>query len=183
MHQPNIVLIGPMGAGKTTIGKALAAKLSKPHIDIDTIIEQNIGLSISNLFAQHGEAYFRNCEHAVLLSLQRNNNLVISCGGGIVMLPQNQRLLTNLGKIFYLAVPPPEQATRISASNSNDRPLLLTKHHENISSNLTARLNRFFQQRRSRYLQLADIIIPAALFTIEQTLTYITEHYKLLCAQ
>jgi len=98
----NIVLIGFMGTGKTTIGKLLSEKLSFPFFDTDKIIEQNTDMSIPQLFEKVGEKEFRNYETEVVKLLSDTEGCVISCGGGIVLNKTNMDLLSKNGIIVYL---------------------------------------------------------------------------------
>ena len=85
----NIVLLGFMGTGKTSVGWLLAARLKRPFIDVDKKIEMQCGASISEIFEQQGEAAFREQERAVIAKVSRYTNSVIATGGGVVLLPEN----------------------------------------------------------------------------------------------
>ena len=93
----NIYLTGFMGTGKTTIGKILAKKLNLEFVEMDQIIEQREGQKIVNIFAEKGENYFRDKERALLEELSLKENLVISCGGGLICNEQNLNLVKNSG--------------------------------------------------------------------------------------
>ncbi len=96
----NIVLIGLMGAGKTTIGKKLAALLDMPFTDSDENIEKTYG-NISDLFSK-GEDYFRNLETKMILSMGTLDGVIMSTGGGVVLRPENMKTLKEKGIIFYI---------------------------------------------------------------------------------
>lgn len=98
----NIVLIGMMGSGKTTVGRQLADWLGRELVDTDALIEEREGRSIPEIFAAEGEAYFREQELAVCRKLARRNNLVIACGGGLPMQEECIRLLKDSGTVFWL---------------------------------------------------------------------------------
>ena len=98
----NIILVGMMGSGKSTIGKILAEKLNYKFIDMDQMIEQMQGLEISKIFDLYGEAKFRELETDLIYKLSEINGSVISTGGGIVLNPVNTIQLKKMGKIVYL---------------------------------------------------------------------------------
>ncbi|HIS51419.1 MAG TPA: shikimate kinase [Candidatus Onthomonas avicola] len=102
----HIVLIGMMGCGKTTCGKLLSARLGRPLVDTDRTIEQAEGCSISELFARHGEAYFRDRETALVRELSRREGLILATGGGLPLREENRTLLRGSGIVFFLRRPP-----------------------------------------------------------------------------
>jgi len=101
----NIVLIGFMGSGKSTVGKVLAQKLGWSFIDTDTEIERVTGLKIANIFKKYGEIRFRSEEALELKRLEELQNTVISTGGGIIDLETNWEILTKLGTVVFLYAP------------------------------------------------------------------------------
>ena len=103
--QENIVLIGMPACGKSTIGKALAALLNKEFIDSDTIIESEENKSIPQIFAEVGEAGFRDIESRVIADLASKNNCVIAVGGGAVLREENVKNLKLNGRLFFLDAP------------------------------------------------------------------------------
>ncbi|MFL5626395.1 MAG: 3-dehydroquinate synthase [Ktedonobacteraceae bacterium] len=112
MH--NIYLIGLSGSGKSTIGHMLAARLGKPLIDIDALIEKECGERISTIFAQHGEDYFRDCESRLFAQVaQAGQSAVVAAGGGIVVRPENRALLRTSGLSIYLALDPETALVRL----------------------------------------------------------------------
>ena len=146
----NIVLIGFMGSGKTSIGTELSTLLEMDYIDTDDIIAKNTGISINEIFNIHGEAEFRRLETEAIEGLQDTRNIIISCGGGIVLNPENIKLLKNNGRIVWLKVSPEEAYSRLSGDNS--RPLL--------KNNFTlGRLSEILNSRLSLYECASDIII------------------------
>lgn len=119
----NIILIGFMGCGKTTIGKKLAASLNYSFLDTDECIEQKEKQSIKELFKERGETYFRACETKVLETLnEETNRTVISTGGGMAVQKQNVELLRALGVVIYLSVTSETVMKRLRKDES--RPLL-----------------------------------------------------------
>ena len=119
----SIVLMGFMGAGKTTIGKKLAKALEYEFIDTDEWIEKEQGRKISDIFVEDGEAVFRDMETDLLKRLQgREEKFVLSIGGGMPVREQNRALLRNLGAVIYLKTSKEEIIRRVSGSRN--RPLL-----------------------------------------------------------
>lgn len=118
----HVFLIGFMGAGKSTIGRLLAEHLSLPFIDLDMLIEHHSGSSVVQIFAEQGEDAFRAIESDTLASLSDYPPTVVAPGGGVVLLPQNRRLLKTLGKVVYLKVTAGEALARIGQVEG--RPLL-----------------------------------------------------------
>lgn len=123
-----LYLIGMMGSGKTTLGKALADKLNYQFIDMDVYIENEVKMSINEIFSIHGEAWFRECEKKVLNDFFKMDNLVIATGGGVIKNKENKKLMD--GKCIYLSVPLKELEDRLQ--NDNTRPLLKTRSVKDI---------------------------------------------------
>jgi len=98
----NIYLVGFMGTGKTAVGKILAKKLSKEFVEMDAVIEAKQGSKIADIFAGKGEAYFRGLEKGLLEELSVKDDLVISCGGGLICDDDNLRRLKETGIVFCL---------------------------------------------------------------------------------
>ena len=123
MKEKNIVLIGFMGCGKSTIGKKLAASLNRVLIDTDTYIEEREGMSIPEIFDKKGEDYFRQAETEALQELVQNtHNAVIASGGGLPLREENANLLKQLGKVFFLTAS--EETVYGRVKDSTNRPLL-----------------------------------------------------------
>ncbi len=118
-----IILIGPPGAGKSTIGKLLAKRLNRPFLDTDIEIENRAGKSIPDLFLEDGEVVFRALEEQVVLELIDHADSVISLGGGSVLAESVQEKLTEQKEIVFLDVSISNAAPRIGFNR--DRPLLL----------------------------------------------------------
>ena len=98
----NIYLIGFMGTGKTVVGEILAKKMDKEFIEMDAVIEDKQGLEIVDIFSQQGEDYFRSLEKVLLGELSEREDLVVSCGGGLVCDQENLKLLKETGVVFAL---------------------------------------------------------------------------------
>ena len=126
----NILLIGFMGSGKSTIGRKLAKLLEYSFVDTDSVIEEDQGCCVAEIFKYGGEECFRKMETRLLQKLKNVENSVIATGGGIVLREQNQRLLQEIGKRVYLNVPQEELQQRLK--NDRNRPLLKKKDPETV---------------------------------------------------
>ena len=118
----NIVLIGFMGSGKSTVGRMLARRLRFHFLDTDHLVEERAQMSIKSIFARYGEAHFRERETATLESLLNTRRHVLATGGGIVTQPCNLPLLRQLGWVVLLQADPDEIFRRVA--RNKDRPLL-----------------------------------------------------------
>ena len=118
----NIVLVGFMGTGKSTVGRVIAQKLGFHFIDTDDVIEQTSKAKISDIFAEHGEVYFRDLESQAVKSVALMKNQVVATGGGVVLRSSNIDLLRTGGPIFCLNATPKAIWDRVRSSRS--RPLL-----------------------------------------------------------
>jgi shikimate kinase len=110
-----------MGCGKTTLGELLARKMGIPFIDTDRYIEERNGISIKDMFSIHGEKYFRDKEKEALRDIAQKDGYIVSCGGGIVLDPENIGIMKRSGKIIWLKRDPLETASTVDTSS---RPLL-----------------------------------------------------------
>jgi len=126
MSQPNIILTGFMGTGKSTVGRLLAKKTGYRFVDTDTLIEQQTGKTISEFFAAQGEKAFRLLETNLVIKLAAENGLVIATGGGLVLNPDNVKELSRTGQIFCLTATADEILQRVT-QQGNTRPLLQEK--------------------------------------------------------
>jgi shikimate kinase len=149
MSRPSIFLIGPMGAGKTTIGRLLAKATGLKFYDSDREIERRSGASIPLIFDYEGEAGFRQREHEVLEALVKLSGIVLATGGGIVMREDNLRLLRQ-GFVVYLRCSVAKQLERTARQAL--RPLLKT-------SDPKKRLEELMAIRAPRYEAIADFIV------------------------
>ncbi|MCG6552751.1 MAG: shikimate kinase [Candidatus Magnetominusculus sp. LBB02] len=145
----NIVLTGFMGTGKTTIGRVLAKSLGRVLIDLDAEIEKKMGMKITDIFAEMGEAAFRDMETEMARTISTLSNAVISTGGGIVLRKENIELLRTNGIVVNLTAEPDVLYARLASAT--DRPLL------NVADPL-AKIRELLQFRRPFY-QNADIVI------------------------
>ncbi|HEY0504621.1 MAG TPA: shikimate kinase [Lysobacter sp.] len=152
----NLVLVGPMGAGKTCIGKSLAEHFGLRLVDADREIERQAGTSINTLFEVEGEAGFRARERAMLATLLREDGIVLSTGGGAVLDPDNRRLLRERGFVVHLHVEVEQQLARLARDRS--RPLLARGDREQVLQSLAA-------QRAPLYAEVADLAFDTNVHT------------------
>lgn len=150
MSHRNIILIGPMGSGKSTIGSIIAKKLQRQFYDSDHFIEGRTGVDIARIFDVEGEEGFRDRETNALNELLSKNNLVIATGGGSIMRAQNQEMLRNKGYIVFLDTSINQQMQRLQRDKK--RPLLQT-------DNPRERLQQLLDVRRPIYQDLADLSV------------------------
>lgn len=148
----NLYLIGPMGAGKSTVGKRLARSLGLRFIDLDEVIEDEAGSKIPLIFELQGEAAFRARESAALARMTQLQGVVLATGGGSVLAPANRQLLSDHGFVLYLEAPIELQLERLARDTS--RPLLRAPDRQQ-------RLRDLAQARNPIYRELADLVIPA----------------------
>ena len=144
-----IFLVGPMGAGKTTIGNKLAEILNKQFIDSDYEIEQKTGASIPLIFELEGEIGFRKRETQILEELTQKNNTILATGGGAIISAKNRALLKRTGFVIYLQAPL-DQLLKRTAKDRN-RPLLQTENPRKV-------LAKLLEQREPYYQEVADLI-------------------------
>lgn len=124
-----IVLIGFMGAGKTSVGQQLAKQLQLPLLDTDQLIEEKLGMSIPTIFKKQGESYFREKEAEILTAI-RNQEGIISTGGGIVLTEVSQSILRTFPNVVFLDIDIDSLVERIKKDTQNVRPLFLNHSPE-----------------------------------------------------
>ena len=161
-----IILIGYMGSGKSTLGKKIARKLNFEFLDTDSAIEEQEGMTIAAIFEQSGEAYFRDLEHNLLLSLKNKDKIVIATGGGMPCFKGNMDLLNELGRTFYLKRSVNELLHRL-VNAKRVRPLIAGKSPAKladfIEQNLELR-NPFYQ--KAKYVLERDQQTPEFIETV-----------------
>ncbi|WP_296216786.1 shikimate kinase AroK [Pseudomonas sp. UBA2684] len=146
----NLILVGPMGAGKSTIGRLLAKELRLPFKDSDKEIEQRTGADIPWIFDVEGEVGFREREQAVIAELCELDGLVMATGGGAVLRAENRAALRQGGRVVYLHASVEQQIDR--TSRDRNRPLLRTADPGKVLSDLLA-------IRDPLYREIADVIV------------------------
>jgi len=152
LQDANIILVGMMGAGKTTIGKALSVLLNKDFVDSDHEIQDRTGVKIPVIFEIEGEAGFRKRESEVLADLVKKRNMILATGGGAVLSQENREALRQNGVVIYLRASVNDLYRR--TRHDKNRPLLQTK-------NLLERLNELHAQRDVYYRETAHIIMDS----------------------
>ncbi len=148
----NIILCGFMGSGKSTIGRALSDKLRMKLIDTDAYIEEKEGMTVSEIFAQHGEEYFRAAETKACEELSTVGGCVISTGGGTLLNEKNAELLKKNGMIFLLDISPRMVLIRLRGDTT--RPLLQVKDKR-------AAVEELMEKRMPLYRKAADYVVDA----------------------
>jgi shikimate kinase len=149
---PHVILVGLPGAGKTSVGRAVAAQLGRRFLDFDEEIERREGQPVARIFAERGEAYFRGIERALTEEMRLvGARMVLAPGGGWITIPDVVGLLRPPGTVIYLAVRPETALERMGPLRSR-RPLL-------AEPDPLAVLRRLLEQRGSLYLAAADIAI------------------------
>lgn len=118
----NVWLVGMPGSGKSTVGRAVAARLGARFEDTDRVLERRAGRTAAEIFADEGEAWFRRLESEVVVELAAEDGLVVSCGGGAVLDPANRRAMRRSGIVVLLEVPVEALAARLE--RSGPRPVL-----------------------------------------------------------
>jgi shikimate kinase len=149
----NLYLIGPMGAGKSTIGRCLAELLHREFLDADHEIEARTGVAIPLIFEIEGEAGFRRREAAMIDELSRRDSIVLATGGGAVLLEQNRRILKERGRSVYLHAPLDTLVER--TARDRNRPLLQQGDRRQTLENL-------MKIREPLYREVADLVIETS---------------------
>lgn len=146
----NIMLIGFMGTGKSTVASCLCREYGMGIVEMDELIAKRAGMSISDIFAQYGEEYFRDLETNLVLELQSQSNQVVSCGGGVVLRERNVEEMKKGGSIVLLTAEPETILERVK--DDDNRPLL--RGNKNV-----AFISDMMEKRRPKYEAAADVVI------------------------
>ncbi|WP_110313454.1 MULTISPECIES: shikimate kinase AroK [Aquitalea] len=149
----NFFLVGLMGAGKTTVGRALARKTGKTFYDSDHEIEARTGVRVATIFDIEGELRFRDRESSVIADLVRMNNIVLATGGGAVLRPENRAELARHGVVIYLRASIDDLLAR--TMHDKNRPLLQI-------ADPRAKLQSLLEQRDPLYREVADIVVDTS---------------------
>jgi shikimate kinase len=150
LGKTSVFLIGPMGSGKTAVGRQLARSLGMPFYDSDAEVERRTGVDIPFIFEKEGEAGFRAREREAIEALTRLEPIVLATGGGVVLLPENRRHLAERGRVVYLETSVTQQAERVR--HGRNRPLL-------AHGDVAGRLGALMDVRSPLYSEIADLTV------------------------
>jgi len=167
-RRQRIFLVGMMGSGKSTIGKLLAERLGYDLVDIDSVIEEHAGISISEIFSLRGEAAFRRLESAVLADTANRIKLVFATGGGILQNDENREIILNSGLVVWLNCSVETLSKRVG--DGTTRPLL--QDHDRRE-----RLKQLIEERTPDYRQ-AHFQIDTEQNPLEEIVEQITDYYR-----
>ena len=165
----SIVLIGMMGAGKSSVGRCLQRRTGLARFDTDEIVSSKFGLSISEIFSTHGERRFREVEAQALVELAAGEATIIVTGGGIVLRQENVDLLKQLGTIVWLDAN--EETLFERASRRSNRPLLQTEDPRTTFSEM-------LRARAPHYAKVADIRVDTSALTRDEVADVILSKVK-----
>ena len=163
----NIFLIGPMGAGKSTIGRTLARELKLDFYDSDEVIEERAGADLSWIFDVEGDEGFSRREQKVIDELTQKTNIVLATGGGVIMTPENRNALAARGTVIYLRTSLQQQFER--TKRDTKRPLFQT-------NDLEGRLESLRDEREPFYEELADVSFETDKLTVKAVTNNIVKH-------
>lgn len=161
-----VFLVGMMGSGKSTVGRRLAARLGRPFLDADKVLEERCGVPIATVFELEGEAGFRRREAALIDELTLQPGLVLATGGGAVMLPENRERLHARGAVVYLRATLPALWARLR--HDRVRPLLRTEDPR-------ARIAELLALREPLYMETAHHVVPTARQPVDRVVAAIIE--------
>jgi shikimate kinase len=150
LGKTNVFLIGPMGSGKTAVGRQLGRVLDLPFHDSDSEIERRTGVDIAFIFEKEGEAGFRAREREAIEALTQLPGIVLATGGGAVLLPENRRCLAERGCVVYLSTSVAQQVERVR--HGRTRPLL-------AAGDPADRLEQLMDARAPLYAEIADLVV------------------------
>lgn len=164
--KPHFILVGLPGSGKTTVGQAVAQKLGRTFLDLDLEIERREGRSISQIFGEKGEDYFRKKEREITEELTLVGNMIVAPGGGWIADPENVALVRPPSQLIYLRVTPATALKRLGPMRMM-RPLL-------SRPDPTGELNKLLQARKAAY-EAADHVVSTELFDLQKVISKVSE--------
>jgi shikimate kinase len=162
MNKTNIILIGMMGSGKSTVGELLAQKLAYSFIDLDSLLQEKAGRTIKDIVDTTGLPYFRELESKTLESVKNVQRTVISTGGGVILKPENCTVLQNLGSIVWLDIS--VQATNERLKGNLDRPLIQAQS----AAERLQKISSIMADRTQKYRTLAHLKLKVDDLTPEE---------------
>ena len=163
---PSVFLVGPMGSGKSAVGKMLARLRGQRFIDSDVEIERRTGVDIPYIFEREGEAGFREREREVIADLTRMPGIVLATGGGAILLPENREHLANRGVVVYLEASIAQQVER--TQHGRHRPLLL-------NTDPATRLAELMAIREPLYRAIAHVVVQTDRRKVQSVAEHILE--------
>ena len=166
----HLLLIGFMGAGKSTVGRLVAEQLDLPFVDTDSLVQLQDGRTVAEIFAQDGEAGFRTLETAAVQSLTTMTPSVVACGGGVVLSDANRAMLKGLGTAIYLRVTAAETLARVGGDGT--RPLL-----SGAGGALAA--GKLLEAREVLYSATADVVVD----TVDRTAAAVAQEIVLMAQE
>ena len=166
-HPQKVFLVGPMGAGKSAVGRHLARAMHLDFADSDNEIESRTGVDIPFIFEKEGEGGFRRREAVVIDDLSQRDGIVLATGGGAVLLPENRNHLGGRGFVVYLYTSVKQQVTR--TAKGRERPLLEGGDPQRI-------LEELFEQRDPLYREIADLVVETDGRKVKSVVDEIIEH-------
>lgn len=169
LQSGNLILVGMMGSGKTTMGRTLARHLDKDFVDCDEEIQKRTGVNIPYIFDIEGEQGFRLRESAVLSDLVKRNDMVLATGGGAVLAEQNRALLKQSGIVVYLKASVHDLWHR--TRQDRNRPLLQT-------GDPYEKLMELYQHRDPLYRQVADIVIQSGKQSVHNLMLHLVDEIE-----
>jgi shikimate kinase len=169
---PHLILVGLPGSGKTSVGRAVAARLGRQFLDFDEEIERREGQSVARIFAERGEAYFREIERALTEEMRlAGAGMVLAPGGGWITIPGVVGLLRPPGTVIYLAARPETALERMGPLQSR-RPLL-------ADPDPLAALKRLLERRERLYLAAADAVIDTESLDLQGVIRQVVDRVSL----
>lgn len=174
--QPNIVLVGFMGTGKSTVGRRLAERLGRPFVDTDELIVARAGLPIPQIFAARGEEAFRALEAEVVAEVAERPGQVIATGGGVLLRPENVRRLRERGRLVLLTAAPEAILERLGRNGLSERPLLYGAYSP---AERLERIRGLLRAREEAYAQ-ADASVDTTGLTPDQVADLVLEQVNAL---
>ena len=164
----NLVLVGFMGSGKSSVGRILSSLTGFALVDTDTLVAQEAGQSIPAIFKRHGEEHFRALETKALQSLIGRIGLIVATGGGVIISAQNRELLPHIGPVVWLDASPEHLYQRVKHSK---RPLLQTADPRRT-------LEELYHQREPLYREAATLRIDSSALTHRQTAEAVLAYFQ-----